>query len=41
MSWKFFHTFDGVMCNCHIFESAKIHINADISHPIIDRSVKT
>ena len=40
-SWKNCHTFDGVMTNCHILESAKIHINADISHPIRDRNVKT
>ena len=40
-SWKFFHTFDGVMTNCHIFESAKVLINAYISHPIRDRNVKT
>ena len=23
-SWKNFHRFDGVMTNCHIFESTKI-----------------
>ena len=31
--WNFFR-------NCHIFESVKNHINADISHPISDRNVK-
>ena len=40
-SWKFFHTFDGVMTYCHIFVSVKNHINADISHPIRDRNSKT
>ena len=39
--WKIFHTFDEVMTCCHIFESVKNHINADISHPIRDRDVKT
>ena len=40
-SWKNFHTFDGVMTCCHIFESVKNHINAYISHPIRDRNMKT
>ena len=40
-SWKKIHTFDGVMTNCHIFESVKNHINAYISHPIRDRNAKT
>ena len=39
--WNFFHTFDGVMTYCHIFESVKNHINAYISHPIRDRNAKT
>ena len=40
-SWKIFHTFDGVMTYCYIFESVKNHINADIPHPIRDRNMKT
>ena len=39
--WNFFHAFDAVMTDCHIFESVKNHINADISHPIRDRNAKT
>ena len=39
--WNFFHTFDGVMTCCHIFEGVKNRKNADISHPIRDRNVKT
>ena len=39
--WKNFDTFDGVMTHCHIFESVKNHINADISHHIRDRNAKT
>ena len=38
--WKNSHTFDGVMTHCHIFESVKNHINADISHPIRDINLK-
>ena len=40
-SWNKIHTFDGVRCNCQIFESVRNHINAFISHPIKDRIVKT
>ena len=40
-SWKEIHTFDGVITYCHIFEGVKNHINADISHPIRDRIMKT
>ena len=29
------------MTYCHIFEGVKNHINADISHPIRDRIMKT
>ena len=38
--WEFFLTFYGFMTCCHIFESVKNHINADISHPIRDRNAK-
>ena len=40
-SWKNFHTFDGVITYYHIFEGVKNDINADISHPIRDRIMKT
>ena len=40
-SWKIFHEFDGVKTYCHVFESVKNHINVYISHPKIDRNVKT
>ena len=40
-SRKIFDTFDGVMTCCHIFESVKNHINADISHPIKERNAKS
>ena len=40
-SWKNFHTFTKLWHNCHIFECVRNHINADISHPITDRNVKT
>ena len=40
-SWKFFHTFDGVMTCLSHFLKCENHINADISHPIRDRNVKT
>ena len=39
--WNFFHTFDGVMTCCHIFESVKSHINADISDPTGYSNMKT
>ena len=41
VSWKKPHTFEGVMTYFHIFESVKNHTNADISHPIRNRSAKT
>ena len=40
-SWKTFQTFDGIMTYCHIFESVKNHINADISLTIRDKIMKT
>ena len=38
---KFFTHLTELSRNCHIFESAKIYINADISHPIRDKNAKT